>query len=78
MQSEAGVIIPPTDYLPRVRALCSEHDVLLVADEVQSGLARTGRTLACDHVAIEPDLVIEEDELDHAVDQLRAVLAELG
>src|ERR1700716_1938179 len=47
IQGEAGVVVPPDDYLPTVRALCSEHNVLMIADEVQSGLARTGHTFAC-------------------------------
>lgn len=57
IQGEGGVIIPPADYLPAVRALCDERDVLLVLDEIQSGLGRTGTTLACDLVGVRPDLV---------------------
>ena len=49
IQGEAGIIVPPDDYLPRVRRLCTERNVLMIADEIQSGLARTGRTFACDH-----------------------------
>jgi ornithine--oxo-acid transaminase len=48
IQGEAGIIVPPDDYLPAVRALCNEHNVLMIADEIQSGLARTGYTFACD------------------------------
>jgi ornithine--oxo-acid transaminase len=44
IQGEAGIVVPPDDYLPAVRALCSEHNVLMIADEIQSGLARTGHT----------------------------------
>ncbi len=49
IQGEAGIIVPPDDYLPRVRALCTAADVLLIADEIQSGLGRTGRTFALEH-----------------------------
>ena len=48
IQGEAGIIVPPDDYLPTVRALCGEHNVLMIADEIQAGLARTGYTFACD------------------------------
>jgi ornithine--oxo-acid transaminase len=58
IQGEGGVVIPPEGYLRAVRALCDEHDVLLLADEIQSGLARTGRTFACDHEDVVPDVYI--------------------
>lgn len=51
-------MIPPEGYLREVRALCSEHDVLMVADEIQSGLARSGRTFACDHEGVVPDIYV--------------------
>lgn len=57
VQGEAGVIVPPADYLPAVRAACDAHGALLIADEIQSGLGRTGTTLACDLVGVVPDLV---------------------
>jgi len=57
IQGEAGVIIPPADYLTTARALCDEHGALLILDEVQSGLGRTGTTLACELVGVRPDLV---------------------
>ncbi|HCX85398.1 MAG TPA: ornithine--oxo-acid transaminase, partial [Micrococcales bacterium] len=56
IQGEAGVVVPPPDYLPRVRALTAERGVLLVADEIQSGLARTGYTFAIEHDGVVPDL----------------------
>ena len=49
VQGEAGVIVPPDGYLREARRLCTQHGVLLIADEIQSGLGRTGRTFACDH-----------------------------
>jgi ornithine--oxo-acid transaminase len=57
IQGEAGVVVPPVDYLPSVRAVCDAAGVLLVADEIQSGLGRTGTTLACEVVGVRPDLV---------------------
>lgn len=57
IQGEGGYLVPPNDFLPRLRALCDEHGILLVADEVQSGIGRTGKMWACDHVGVEPDIV---------------------
>jgi len=57
IQGEGGVIIPPTGYLRQVRDLCSRHDVLMIADEIQTGLGRTGRLFACDHEEVRPDVV---------------------
>lgn len=57
IEGEIGVIIPPDDYFKEVRALCDEYDVLLIADEVQTGLARTGKLFAVDHWDIEPDIL---------------------
>ncbi|WP_156914605.1 ornithine--oxo-acid transaminase [Thermocrispum municipale] len=56
IQGEAGVIVPPPGYLATARQLCDEHGVLLIADEIQSGLARTGKTLALDHENVRADL----------------------
>ncbi|QUH01376.1 ornithine--oxo-acid transaminase [Saccharopolyspora erythraea] len=56
IQGEAGVVVPPADYLPRLRALCDDNQVLLIADEIQSGLARTGELLASEHDGIRADL----------------------
>ncbi len=58
IQGEGGVIIPPDGYLQQVRTLCNSTGVLMMADEIQSGLARTGRTFACDHEAVVPDVYI--------------------
>ncbi|PZE94240.1 ornithine--oxo-acid transaminase [Curtobacterium sp. MCBD17_008] len=57
IQGEGGVVIPPADYLPAVRAVCDEFGALFVADEIQSGLGRTGHTLAVQRVGVTPDLV---------------------
>ncbi len=57
IQGEAGFIVPPDDYLPRVREICSKHGVLLVLDEVQTGFGRTGKMFACEHWGITPDIM---------------------
>lgn len=75
IQGEAGIIVPPDDYLPTVRALCSEHNVLLIADEIQSGLARTGYTFACDRWRVVPDMYLLGKALGGGVVPLSAVVA---
>ncbi|OBB69107.1 ornithine--oxo-acid transaminase [Mycobacterium sp. 852014-50255_SCH5639931] len=76
IQGEAGIVVPPDDYLPTVRALCSEHDVLMIADEIQSGLARTGHTFACDHWGVVPDIYLLGKALGGGVVPLSAVVAD--
>jgi ornithine aminotransferase len=75
IQGEAGIIVPPADFLPRVRALCTEHNVLMIADEIQSGLARTGRTFACDHFGVVPDIYLLGKALGGGVVPVSAVVA---
>jgi ornithine--oxo-acid transaminase len=75
IQGEAGIIVPPADYLPRVRALCTERNVLMIADEIQSGLARTGRTFACEHWGVVPDIYLLGKALGGGVVPLSAVVA---
>ncbi len=75
IQGEAGIIVPPDDYLPRVRALCTERNVLMIADEIQSGLARTGRTFACEHWAVVPDIFLLGKALGGGVVPVSAVVA---
>lgn len=58
IQGEAGVIVPSTNYLAGVRTLCDERNVLFIADEIQSGLGRTGTTFACQHDAVIPDMYL--------------------
>jgi len=55
IQGEAGIVVPPAGYLRAVRELCTRHDVLMICDEIQTGLGRTGRLLACDHEDVRPD-----------------------
>lgn len=58
IQGEAGIVIPPADYLPEVRRITAENNVLFIADEIQSGLGRTGATLQVQNVGVQPDMVI--------------------
>ena len=58
IQGEAGVLVPDDGYLKAVRRICTENNVLFIADEVQTGLSRTGRLLACDHENVKPDILI--------------------
>lgn len=76
IQGEAGVIIPPDGYLKAVRDLCSRHNILMIADEIQTGIARTGKMLACDWENIRPDVVILGKALGAGVVPVSAVLAD--
>ncbi|MGV0808317.1 ornithine--oxo-acid transaminase [Mycolicibacterium setense] len=76
IQGEAGIIVPPADYLPRVRDICTRSNVLMIADEIQSGLARTGRTFACDHWDVVPDVYLLGKALGGGVVPLSAVVAD--
>ncbi|KAA0118444.1 ornithine--oxo-acid transaminase [Mycolicibacterium sp. P9-22] len=76
IQGEAGIIVPPADFLPGVRRLCTEHNVLMIADEIQSGLGRTGRTFACDHWDVVPDVYLLGKALGGGVVPLSAVVAD--
>ena len=76
IQGEAGVVIPDEGYLQKVRALCTEYNVLFIADEIQTGLARTGKMLACDHEHVRPDILILGKALSGGVLPISAVLAD--
>ncbi|XP_064176768.1 ornithine aminotransferase, mitochondrial-like [Anguilla rostrata] len=76
IQGEAGVVVPDPGYLTKVRELCTQHNVLFIADEVQTGLARTGRRLAVDHEAVRPDLVLLGKALSGGVYPVSAVLCD--
>ncbi len=58
IQGEAGVVVPPEGYLRRIREVCDAHNVLFIADEIQTGLGRTGKLFACDHEEVRPDMMI--------------------
>ena len=75
IQGEGGVVVPPKGYLKRVRELCSEHNVLMMADEIQSGLGRTGKLLACEHEGVRPDVVMLGKALSGGMYPVSAVLA---
>ncbi|MEU4480533.1 ornithine--oxo-acid transaminase [Micromonospora sp. NPDC023966] len=74
IQGEAGVLVPPDGYLAGLRALCTARGVLLVADEIQSGLGRTGRTFACEHEGVRPDLYVLGKALGGGVVPVSAVV----
>jgi ornithine--oxo-acid transaminase len=76
IQGEAGIVVPPDGYLPAVRTICDERDVLMIADEIQSGLARTGRTFAADHWDVVPDIYLLGKALGGGVVPLSAVVAD--
>jgi ornithine--oxo-acid transaminase len=76
IQGEAGVIVPPAGFLTALRALCDEQNVLLMADEVQTGLGRTGARFACDREGIRPDVVILGKALGGGMLPVSAVLAD--
>ena len=75
IQGEAGVVIPDDGYLKAVRDLCNKYNVLFIADEIQTGLARTGKMLACDHENIKPDILILGKALSGGTLPISAVLA---
>lgn len=75
IQGEAGVIMPSDDYLKNVRSLCTKYNVLWIADEVQTGLGRTGAMLCCDHAQVKPDILILGKALGGGVFPVSAVLA---
>jgi ornithine--oxo-acid transaminase len=75
IQGEAGVIIPPDGFLREVRRLCTDRNVLMLADEIQSGLARTGTTFACDHEGVVPDAYILGKALGGGILPVSAVVA---
>ena len=75
IQGEAGVIVPDNNYLKGVRTLCTKHNVLFIADEVQTGLGRTGKMLACDHEGVKPDILILGKALSGGTIPVSAVLA---
>jgi ornithine--oxo-acid transaminase len=75
IQGEAGVVVPQPGYLKAVRDLCTKYNVLFIADEVQTGLGRTGRLLAVDHEDVKPDILILGKALSGGVYPVSAVLA---
>jgi len=78
IQGEAGVVVPDKDYLRTAREYCKAADVLFIGDEIQTGLGRTGRMLACDHEGVRPDILILGKALSGGVLPVSAVLADDG
>jgi len=76
IQGEAGVVVPNDGYLKGVRNLCNEYNVLFIADEIQTGLARTGKMLACDHENVRPDILILGKALSGGTMPVSAVLCD--
>ncbi|HEU4807872.1 MAG TPA: ornithine--oxo-acid transaminase [Homoserinimonas sp.] len=74
IQGEAGVLVPPADYLPAVRELTSRLNVLFIADEIQAGLGRTGATFQCDNVGVVPDLYLLGKALGGGIVPVSAVV----
>jgi ornithine--oxo-acid transaminase len=74
IQGEAGIVVPPADYLPEVRRITTENNVLFIADEIQSGLGRTGATFQCDNVGVVPDLYLLGKALGGGIVPLSAVV----
>ncbi len=75
IQGEGGVIVPPEGYMRKVRDLCTKHNVLLIADEIQTGLGRTGKLFACDHEGVRPDMVTIGKALSGGFYPVSAVLS---
>ena len=75
IQGEAGVVVPPQGYLKRCADLCKENNVLFVADEIQSGLGRTGTLLACEHEGVKPDMITIGKALSGGMYPVSAVLS---
>jgi ornithine--oxo-acid transaminase len=76
IQGEAGVVVPDEGYLQKAKQFCEQSRVLFIADEIQTGLGRTGRMLACDHEGVRPDLLILGKALSGGVLPISAVLAD--
>lgn len=76
IQGEGGVVIPPDGYLRGVRELCTRENVLFVADEIQAGLGRTGRTFACDHEDVVPDVYVMGKALGGGIVPVSAIAAD--
>jgi ornithine--oxo-acid transaminase len=76
IQGEAGIVVPPADYLPAVREITTRHNVLFIADEIQSGLGRTGATFQCDNVGVVPDLYLLGKALGGGILPVSAVVGD--
>lgn len=76
IQGEAGIMVPDDTYFQKVHALCKQHNVLLICDEIQTGLGRTGRMLCCEHYGVRPDIITLGKALSAGVYPVSAVMAD--
>ncbi len=76
IQGEAGVVVPDAGYLAKAKAMCEKANVLFIADEIQTGIARTGKMLACDHENVRPDILLLGKALSGGIMPVSAVLAD--
>lgn len=76
IQAEAGILIPPKGYLKRAKEICEDNNVLFIADEIQTGLGRTGKLFACDHENVKPDVLIVGKALGGGGYAISAVLSD--
>jgi ornithine--oxo-acid transaminase len=75
IQGEAGIVVPADDYLTKVHALCKKHNILFIADEIQTGIARTGKLLCVEHSNVKPDIVLLGKAISGGVTPVSAVLS---
>lgn len=75
IQGEAGIIVPPEGYLRQARRLCADKNILFIADEIQSGLGRTGKTFCCDHEGVKPDIYILGKALGGGIMPVSAIVS---
>ena len=76
IQGEGGVIIPPAGYLKQIREICRQNNVLMIADEIQTGLGRTGKFFACDHEGVRPDIMVLGKALSGGFYPVSAIIAD--
>lgn len=76
IQGEAGVVVPPEGFMSSLAALCREHNILLIADEIQTGLGRTGKMFACEHDGVRPDIMILGKALGGGFYPVTAIVAD--
>jgi len=74
IQGEAGIVVPDPGYLAEAHKLCKQHNVLLICDEIQTGLCRTGKMLCCEHDGVKPDILLLGKALSGGVYPVSAVL----
>ena len=74
IQHEAGVLVPPDDYLREVRRICNAHNILLILDEIKTGIGKTGRMFACEHCGVTPDILVLGKALGGGVIPIGALL----